>query len=145
MENLLVSACLLGVNCRYDGKNNLIEQLDKLKEKYNLIPVCPEVFGGMATPRKPVEKVEVHFCNRDGENFDREFIGGAKEAVKIARICDCKKALLQVRSPSCGHGLIYDGTFSKTLIPGNGIAADLLDQAGIEIFSSNDIDKLLDQ
>ena len=144
MENLLVSACLLGVNCRYDGKNNLIDQLEALKEKYNLIPVCPEILGGMPTPRKPVEKVAGHFCNRDGENFDREFIGGAKEAVKIARICDCHKALLQARSPSCGHGLIYDGSFSKKLIPGNGAAADLLEQAGLEIISSNEIDKLLD-
>lgn len=144
MENLLISACLLGVDCRYDGNNNLIKGLEELKARYNLIPVCPEILGGMATPRKPVELKSGHVFNQDGQNFDREFFNGAAQSVKIARICDCHKALLQARSPSCGYGLIYDGTFSRTLIPGNGIAAESLDQAGLEIYSSDDIAGLLD-
>ena len=144
MEKLLVSACLLGVNCRYDGNNNLIKGLEELKARYNLIPVCPEILGGMAIPRKPVELKMGHVFNRDGQNFDREFLLGATESVKIARICGCHKALLQARSPSCGYGSIYDGTFTRTLVPGNGLAAALLEQAGLEIYSSDDIEKLLD-
>lgn len=143
MENLLVSACLLGINCRYDGQNNLVDQLEKLKEKYNLIPICPEIMGGLATPRMSVEQIAGHFLTKDGQNCDREFLGGANEALKIARITNCHKALLQQRSPSCGHGLVYDGSFTNTLVAGTGIAARVLEQAGIQIYSSYEIDELL--
>ena len=145
MENLLVSACLLGINCRYDGNNNLIDQLEQLKSRYNLIPVCPEILGGMPTPRLPVEISQGEVVNRNGENFTSQFHKGARETLKIAQVCECSKALLQQRSPSCGHGKIYDGTFTKTLIEGNGIAADLLEHAGIAIHSSGDIDALLEK
>ncbi len=145
MENILISLCLVGIDCKYNGGNNLIDQLDELKQRYNLIPFCPEVTGGMPTPRLPVEIVNGQVVNHLGEEFSQEFNKGAQEALKIAKLFNCKKAILQVRSPSCGYGRIYDGTFSGKLKEGNGITAALLEANGIEIFPSDQIARLLEE
>lgn len=141
MENILVSACLLGVHCRYDGKCQNIpsfeEKLPSLLERYNLIPVCPEVFGGMTTPRYPSEIVagreELQLVNSQGEEVTKHFIKGAEETLHLAKLYNCRYAILKKRSPSCGNGQIYDGTFSKTLVDGDGVTAAALKVYGIKV------------
>lgn len=141
--NVLISACLLGINCRYDGGENLIKEIEKLKERYNLIPVCPEIFGGLSTPREPAEIIDGKVINRRGEDVTENFVKGAKETLYLAKLFNCKYAILKERSPSCGYGKIYDGTFSGKLVDGNGITAELLAKNGIEIIGESQIDKLL--
>ncbi|MBQ4283284.1 MAG: DUF523 domain-containing protein [Lachnospira sp.] len=153
MENILVSACLLGVHCRYDGKCQDIPEfakhLPQLMEKYNLIPVCPEVFGGMTTPRLPSEIVsgkegnEFRVRNSAGEDVTDNFVRGAKEAVHLAKLYNCRYAILKKRSPSCGSGLVYDGTFSKTLVEGDGVAAAMLKEAGVVVLDEESCIMLL--
>ncbi|HHT88906.1 MAG TPA: DUF523 domain-containing protein [Clostridiales bacterium] len=143
-ENLLISACLLGLYCRYDGKELHLDKLQDLMEKYHLIPICPEIMGGMGTPRNPIERKGDKAVDSSGKDITEHLEKGAKEALKLAKLFDCKYALLKERSPSCGFGRIYDGTFSGTLINGNGVAADLLDENGIKVFGESKIRKLLD-
>lgn len=131
--NILVSACLLGINCRYDGDSKFIEQLKILKDKHHLIPICPEIYGGMKTPREPSEKINSRIVSKSGEDVTDFFKKGAEETLKIAKFFDCELAILKERSPSCGYGKIYNGTFSGTLVDGNGVTADLLAKNGIDI------------
>lgn len=138
-ENVLISACLIGVNCRYDGNNNYKEKVERLKEKYNLIPVCSELFGGLKTPRTPAERLQEKIITRDGEDVTYQYTKGAEEVLKVAKFYNAKLAILKERSPSCGFGKIYDGTFSKTLIEGNGVTADLLFKNGIEVIGENSL------
>ena len=140
--NILISGCLLGLKCRYDGKEKKLPEIEKLIEVYNLIPVCPEQLGGLPTPRIPAERVNNKVVNQAGVDVTKEYQLGAEEALKVAKLYNCKKAILKEKSPSCGCGKIYDGTFSKNLIVGNGITADLLLKNGIEIFGESEIDKL---
>ena len=140
--NILISGCLLGLKCRYDGKEKKLPEIEKLIEIYNLIPVCPEQLGGLPTPRIPAERVNNKVVNQAGVDVTKEYQLGAEEALKVAKLYNCKKAILKEKSPSCGCGKIYDGTFSKNLIVGNGITADLLLKNGIEIFGESEIDKL---
>lgn len=137
MESILVSACLLGVSCRYDAKSKPNENVIGLMKKYNLIPVCPEILGGMATPRLPSERKSDKVFSKCGDDVTKQFIHGAEEALRLANMYGCKKAVLKEKSPSCGFGKIYDGTFSGKLINGNGVAADLLSAAGIAVFGEN--------
>lgn len=148
-ENILVSACLLGVNCRYDGGNGRQESLIGLIEKYNFIPVCPEQLGGLETPREPAEQIvkavtgdhdEIRVVDRSGKDVTDSFIKGAEETLKLARLYDCKRAILKERSPSCGHGCIYDGTFSGTKVPGDGVTARLLEENGILVSGESSIE-----
>ena len=134
MEALLISACLTGVNCKYDGGNNALpeETLRALRERYRLVPVCPEVLGGLPVPRVPSERLDGRVLNRAGEDVTAAFSDGAGQALRIAREQGCRKALLKARSPSCGSGRIYDGSFSGRLIPGDGVTAELLRAAGFE-------------
>ncbi len=133
-ENILVSACLLGVNCRYDGGSGRRENVVSLMERYNLIPVCPEQLGGLKTPREPAERQECgSVTDKNGRDVTEHFKRGAEETLKIAELYGCKRAILKERSPSCGHGIIYDGTFSGTKIPGSGITATLLEENGITV------------
>lgn len=147
--NILVSACLLGVNCKYSGGNNYIEKIKKLINSYTVIPICPEQLGGLRTPRSPAEiENNSDMDNRrvitnDGQDVTKQYEKGAEETLKLARLYNCEYAILKERSPSCGHGKIYDGTFSKTLIDGNGKTADLLINNGIQVFGETEIDKLL--
>ena len=139
-EPLLVSACLLGENCKYSGGNNALppELLAALEEKYRLVPICPERDGGLPTPRLPSERKGKRVLNRAGEDVTEAFRRGAQLALETARREGCRLALLKERSPSCGSGKIYDGSFSGTLIPGNGVAAALLKENGIAVFGESE-------
>lgn len=146
---ILVSACLLGVNCRYDGKNGRNEDVLALLQDYELIPVCPEQLGGMETPREPsecrTEDGTVRVINKKGEDVTDFFVRGGEEALKIAELYGCKYAVLKERSPSCGCGTIYDGTFSGAKIPGDGVTARLLKERGILVAGESGISCLLSE
>lgn len=139
MENILVSACLLGVSCRYDGKSKPNENVIALKDRYNLIPVCPEIMGGLPTPRKASEIQGSQVVMGNGTNVTKEYRKGAEEVLRLCRLFGCKRAVLKEKSPSCGCGKVYDGTFSGKLIDGNGITAKLLMENGIEVFGETGI------
>lgn len=141
--NILISACLMGINCRYNGKSEIVKELEELKNKYNLIPVCPEIYGGLKTPRNPAERVKDKVLTNNGEDVTEGYAKGAEEILKLAKFYDCKYAILKERSPSCGFGRIYDGTFSKTTIDGNGVTADLLVKNGVKIIGESKIQELL--
>ena len=143
MENVLVSACLLGIGCRYDGKHKANEEVLRLREKYNLIPVCPEVFGGLPTPRVPSERVGGKVMMRDGRDVTDNYRRGAEEALRLCRIYDVKLAILKDRSPSCGKNEIYDGSFSGTLTQRDGVTAELLKSEGINVIGESEINILL--
>lgn len=139
-EKVLISACLLGVNCKYSGDNNYNKELiDKLNEQYDLIPICPEIMGGLSTPRNPAEIRDGKVFNNQGDEVTKNFQKGAEEALKIAKILNVNKAILKSKSPSCGKGLIYDGTFNNKLIEGNGITTDLLLKNKIQVISDKEI------
>jgi uncharacterized protein YbbK (DUF523 family) len=145
----LISACLAGVNSRYDGGNNENDMVVKLVEEGKAILVCPEQLGGLPTPRTACEIVidkngERKVINKDGEDKTHNFILGAEETLAIAKKANVKKAILKAKSPSCGCGKIYDGTFSGKLINGNGVTAELLINNDIEVFTENDIPRLND-
>ena len=135
MENLLVSACLLGFECKYSGGSNKLsdEYIAQLKAKYRLIPVCPETAGGLPVPRDPSERLGDKVISSKGKDVSAQFNKGAEIALYLARRYGCKKALLKRNSPSCGGEFIYDGSFSGTLIPGEGVTAELLRAEGLEI------------
>ena len=118
--NILISHCFLGEPCRYDGCSRLDRQVIELhRSGHNLIPVCPEVLGGLDTPRAPAElQRDGRVVNEDGEDVTAAYLEGAKKALEIARENGCTLAVLKARSPSCGSGEIYDGTFTHTLTPG---------------------------
>lgn len=142
-EPILVSACLLGVNCRYDGKNGKNDDILTLMNQYHLIPICPEQLGGMKTPRPPAERTGKAFViDQTGQDVTAFYKKGAEETLKIAEIYGCKRAILKERSPSCGHGMIYDGTFSGKKVPGSGITAELLNENGINVIGESRIAQL---
>lgn len=142
--NVLISACLLGYCCRYDGSNNgPIEELVPLKERCHLIPICPEQLGGLTTPRLPAERLGDRVINTDGEDITVQYERGAREALRLARLFGCKYAILKSRSPSCGSGHIYDGTFTHTLIERSGTTAELLESNGITVLDETQAKLLL--
>ena len=142
-QPILVSACLLGVCCRYDGESKPCEEIIKLREKYILIPICPEVDGGLPTPRTPSERVGDKVLMRDGKDVTENYRRGADEALRKAKEFGCNIAILKARSPSCGSGKIYDGSFSGNLTDRDGVCAELLKKNGISVFTENEIDLLL--
>ena len=154
-EPLLISACLLGIPCRYDGRSvegrfgaaslSLAAILPKLVERYELVPVCPEIYGGLPTPRTPSERVGELVRMRDGRDVTQEYSRGADAALSLCRTLGIRKALLKAKSPSCGVGRIYDGTFSGTLTDGDGVTAERLKGAGIAVFCECDLEGLLDE
>ena len=141
--NILVSACLLGTACRYDGKSKPNDKILELLKKHTLIPVCPEQLGGLATPRFPSEIKGDRVISKVGTDVTKEYEKGAAEALKIAKLYNCKLAILKEKSPSCGYNKVYDGTFSKTLIDRQGITAKLLSENGIKVIGETLIDTLL--
>ena len=143
-EKLLISACLAGINCKFNGENNLLDSgiLDEISKKYHLLFVCPEVFGGLGTPREPAEMKNGLVVTKTAKDVSENFINGAEICLKIAKLNGCKKAILKARSPSCGSGQIYDGSFSKKLIFGDGVAAKLLKENDILVFSEDEIGRL---
>ncbi len=142
MEKIIVSACLLGVSCRYDGKSVPCEKIIALMDKYIFIPVCAEILGGLPTPRVPSEIAVGKVINKEGIDVMENYLRGAKEVLRLCELYGAKKAILKEKSPSCGVNLIYDGTFSGTLKKGMGICSALLKENGIEILSEENLDKL---
>jgi len=143
MERILISACLVGDNVKYDGGNNKNPLIEKLLEKYELVPFCAEVEGGLPTPRHPSEQKGDRVINDIDEDVTDQFYRGAELAYNICLFLKIKKAILKERSPSCGVHQIYDGTFSHKVIPGMGVTAAYLKRKGIEVFSEDEIDSLL--
>lgn len=145
---ILVSACLAGIKCRYDGCSNLLEKAAELLKSGEALPVCPEQLGGAATPRPPAEirggtgadvlDGRCLVADRYGEDVTGHFTAGACEVLRIAKLIGAKKALLKARSPSCGCGRIYDGTFTGKTREGNGVTAELLLRNGIEVITEED-------
>ncbi len=135
----LCSACLLGIKCRYDGKDNLNERVIELAKKEKLIPVCPEQLGGLPTPREPAEIQGNRVVTYSGKDVTEYFERGAKKVLKIAKLLGIKEAILKQKSPSCGSGKIYDGTFSSRIIEGDGITTRLLKKNGIKVISEEEL------
>lgn len=135
----LCSACLLGIKCRYDGKDCRNEKVIELLKTEVLIPVCPEQLGGLPTPREPAEIVGGKVLTRSGKDVTEEFIRGAKETLKIAKLLDVKEAILKQGSPSCGCGRIYNGTFSGKTVKGDGVTAAMLKKHGIKVITEEDL------
>ncbi|MHB8903715.1 MAG: 2-thiouracil desulfurase family protein [Patescibacteria group bacterium] len=135
----ICSACLLGINCRYDGKSKINKKVINLSKKETLIPVCPEQLGGLATPREQVEQKRKKVFTKSGQDVSESFNNGAKQVLRIAKMYNIKEAILKQRSPSCGSGKIYDGTFSGKIIKGDGITVSLLKKNGIKIISEEEL------
>ncbi len=136
---LLVSACLLGLCCRYDGQSRADGNVLALLKAHTLVPVCPEQLGGLPTPRCPCEIRGDRVIARDGTDRTAEYQRGAEEALRLCRLFSCEAAVLKARSPSCGAGRVYDGTFTGTLWAGNGITAGLLIQNGIPVYTEQNL------
>lgn len=139
MKKILVSACLLGLTCRYDQKEKTDPRILRLMDDYILIPVCPEVLGGLPTPRLPCEIKDGKVINELGKDFTREFQKGAEETLKLARLYKVDLAILKAKSPSCGRGKIYDGSFSKRLIKGDGITCQALLRENFKVISEEEL------
>ena len=142
-RKLLISACLIGIGCRYDGGRVKKIDVEALKDKFELIPVCPEIYGGLPTPRTPSERVGDRTVMKDGRDVTENFRRGAEETLSIAESLGVELALLKEKSPSCGKGRIYDGSFSGALTDGNGVTVDLLTSKGIKVYGESEIDELL--
>lgn len=142
---ILISACLFGQNVKYNGKNNSILENPFIRKLLNLdmlIPICPEVEGGLPTPRVPVEIIDNKAINQIGEDKTIFFQNGAQKALEICKKYDIKYAILKFRSPSCGSNQIYDGTFTHKLIDGDGICAKLLKENDINVFTEKNLEEL---
>jgi len=144
---ILISACLIGINCKYNGKNNAVPFLDNLPK--HIVPICPEQLGGLPTPRPQAEIIlgdgkdvlegNAKVITKKGNDVTKNFIFGAKQVLKIAQVCGAKEAILKAHSPSCGSGLIYDGSFKGKLKKGDGVTAALLKKKGIKILSEKEL------
>lgn len=145
---ILVSACLCGINCRYSGDSNADEKIKELLKNGEAIPVCPEQLGGLQTPRlaceivggtgKEVLQGTAKVIDKDGNDKTLEFVKGAHEVLNIAKMIGSHKVIFKAKSPSCGCGKIYDGTFSGNKITGSGVAAQLLLENGIEVITEEE-------
>lgn len=144
---ILVSACLLGIDCKYNGLNNKNENVLKYLEGKEYIIACPEQLGGLTTPRNPSEIVKIgeneindyKLLSNEGKDVSESFIKGAKETLKIAKIFNCTEAILKEGSPSCGSSFIYDGSFTGKKICGQGVTTDLLRKNNIKVISENQV------
>ena len=136
---VLVSACLAGFNCRYNGGSHEEARIVQLVKEGKALPVCPEQLGGLTTPRDPVEIAkDGRVLTAKGEDVTKQFILGAEETLRLCQLYGCKVAILKSLSPSCGSGQIYDGTFKKVIIEGDGLTAKLLKENGIRVFTESD-------
>lgn len=138
-DKALISACLLGAECKYSGGSNALPEdtLAALREKYELIPVCPECYGGLTTPRAPSERRGDKVVSKTGADVTEQFQKGAQTALHLAEMFGARLAIFKENSPSCGSGTIYDGTFTGTLTQGDGVTAELLKKHGIKVISEN--------
>lgn len=135
---ILISACLAGQFCRWDGGTNLVPEIKALVESNQAVTVCPEVLGGLSTPRKPSERIGNHVLNSVGEDVTGQFCKGAEEALRICQDNCCKQAILKSRSPSCGKGIIHNGKFDGGLVSGNGVTAQLLMDHDMEVLTEQE-------
>ncbi len=136
---ILVSSCLVGMSCRYDGSDNRSEKvLAYLKDKA-WMPICPEQMGGLETPREPAEIVKGRVLTKTSKDVTAQFVKGADESARLAKMTHAREAVLKSRSPSCGCGKIYDGSFSGRLIEGDGLTARALKKMGIQVISEDDL------
>lgn len=142
---VLISACLLGCACRYDGKSKPHPLAQELARRGLAVPVCPEQLGGLPTPRTPSERQGQRVMMENGRDVTAEYRRGAEEALAVARLYGCQMAVLKERSPSCGHGEVYDGTFTGTLTTGDGVTAELLRENGIAVCGESDLPDLLNE
>ena len=135
----LVSACLAGVNCRYNGSSDKKDKIIKMIKSGKAVPICPEQLGGLSTPREPAERRKNKVVTKSNKDVTREFIRGAHECLKLAKLINCQEAILKARSPSCGCGQIYDGNFSGKLIKGDGILAEILKKNKIKVITDEEL------
>lgn len=152
-EKILVSACLVGQKCRYDGRDKTNEAVFSLRGLYQFVPICPELLGGLPIPREPSEisggtgydvlAGKSRVVGKSGEDKTSYFMAGAKQTLDLATSIGIKKAVFKSKSPSCGCGEIPDGSFSGKLINGDGVATALLKQNGIEVYTEDDVEKLM--
>ena len=140
---ILVSACLVGINCKYSGGNNYNKKVFDLVKEGKAIPICPEQLGGLSTPRNPVELKFIngkrYAIDNQGNDVTENFESGAKQVLELVKNLNINKAILQPRSPSCGVGKIYSGNFDNELVDGDGILAELLKQNGVEVFTPDEV------
>ena len=143
--NILISGCLLGLSCRYDGNSKGLDKalIEKLKSRHNLIPACPEQLGGLPTPRNPSERIGEGIFMDNGSDVSAQYRLGAEQALYLAKLFGCEAAILKERSPSCGCGEIYDGTFSGRLTAGDGVTAELFKANGIPVYGESRVEELL--
>ena len=134
---IAVSSCLLGIPCKYNGQSNKNEEILKLQEKFELIPICPEVLGGLPIPRIPAEIIGTNVINQVGVDVTINYNLGAQKSLQIIKDNNISIVILKSKSPSCGLGQVYDGTFTHTLIEGNGIAAELFIKNNIKVYTEN--------
>ena len=144
-KKLLISNCLLGIHCRYDGSCKKIDCLDALDEKYNLIGVCPEELGGLETPREPSEIFLGRVLTKSGRDVTYEYDYGADVVLSIVKGHAITKALMQDRSPSCGCGVIHNGKFDGGLVEGDGVTVKLLKANGVEVIPASRAEELLEE
>lgn len=142
-EKVLVSACLLGTACRYDGKSKICDAVIKLEKYFDFIPVCPETMGGLKTPRDPSEIVEEKVLSKKGRDVTQNYRDGAYWAMAVCRVKGVRLAILKANSPSCGVHQIHDGTFSGTLVPGKGITVKKLEKAGVLCIDEEEAKEIL--
>lgn len=133
------SACLLGIKCKDNRKSNSNKKVLELTKKEILIPICPEQLGGLSTPREPAEQKGKKIFTKSGKNVTKNFIRGAEQVLKLVKLFGIKEAILKQRSPSCGCGEIYDGTFTKTIIKGDGITIALLKKHKIKVITEENL------
>lgn len=143
MERILISACLVGDKVRYDAKGNYNPLVEKLLEKFELVPFCPEVEGGLKIPRIPSERLNEKVINKEGKDVTKFFKEGANKALRLCLYLGITKVVLKERSPSCGVHSIYNGKFENKLIQGKGYTAELLSQNGITVYCEDEIEKLI--
>ena len=136
---ILISSCLLGVNCKYNGKNNYNILVEKVLNKYQVLPLCAEQLGGLPTPRVPseIKKIgkDIKVINKNNEDVTSMFFAGAQEVLNLVKKFNIKKAILKEKSPSCGKGFIYSGNFDDVLVKGNGILANMLIENGVKVYT----------
>ena len=139
---ILISACLLGLPCRYDGASKPQLWVEELARRHELIPMCPEQMGGLPTPRDPAERQGDKVISCAGKDVTKAYTKGAETALYFAKLNHVDFAVMKAKSPSCGKGLIYDGTFTGSKIPGNGVTVELLNANGIPVFTEDELDQL---
>jgi len=140
---ILISGCLLGVCCRYDGASKPHPLVKELAARHELVPVCPEQLGGLATPRPPAERQGDLVRTQLGDDVTAQYRKGAEEAARLYQLLQCDAAILKERSPSCGKNGVYDGTFTKTLKEGSGVTAETLMAQGIPVYGESEMECFL--